>query len=150
MDILAPLRTSLKKTSILYKYSEGCNSKFLLNIEYDGCEGLEILACFNVNLVLILRFVQTLIHVRFESKPLRQSLNWTLVSRELVHGSSDFLLVALQVPKPLRLHLLELLVSALIQGNLLAHVRVETKVRVRREKSVQHGVNFWKQILSSC
>lgn len=89
-----------------------------------------------------LHFVQTLVHVRFESKPLRQCLDGTLVSRELVHDSSDFLLVSLEVPKPLGLHLLELLVSALVQRNLLAHVWVETKVRVWREKSVKHGVNF--------
>ncbi len=83
-----------------------------------------------------------LVHECSEPQPLAQSLDGSLVSRELADGSLELLLVSLQILKTLGLHLLQLLLSALVQSHVFTHVWVKAEVRVRREQSVQHSVHF--------
>lgn len=85
-----------------------------------------------------------MVHVGLKSGPLSQPLGGGFLSRENGCNLSDLFFVPLQIPEALRLKLVQLLLAALIHGDVLVEERVEAEVGVGREEGVQHGVNLWR------
>lgn len=87
---------------------------------------------------------QPVIHVGSESGPLTEPLDGAFLPREYVSCLLKLLLIPLQVADALSLQQVELLVSVLVQGDLLVHVGVEAEIGVGREEAIKHGVNLWR------
>lgn len=76
---------------------------------------------------------QAVVHVGPESGPLGQPLDRALLPVEDAGSLLQLLFVPLQVAEALGLQLVQLLVAALVQSDLLVHVGVEAEVGVGRE-----------------
>lgn len=85
------------------------------------------------------------VHVSPEPRPLCQLLDGAFLSCEDASCLLQLLLVSLQIADALSLQQVQLLLPALVHGDVLAHVRVEAEIRVGREEGVQHGVNLWRE-----
>lgn len=88
---------------------------------------------------------EPLVHVSLELAPFGQSLDGALLLAQHAGRLPQLGVVALQVALPLALEEVQLLHSALVQRDVLAHVGVEAEVGVGGKESVQHGVHLWNK-----
>lgn len=85
---------------------------------------------------------ETLVHVGLELGPLGHSLDGALLLTQHAGRLSQLGLVALQVALPLALEEVQLLRTALVEWDVLAHVGVEAEVGVGGQEGIQHGVHL--------
>lgn len=84
------------------------------------------------------------IHVRPGPDPVCQPPHGALLSGEDGSRLLQLLLVPLQVAEALGLKQGHLLLPVVVNGDVLAHVRVEAEIGVSGQEAVQHGVDLWR------
>lgn len=85
---------------------------------------------------------EALVHVGLQFDPLCQSLDAALLLTQHAGRFPNLVLVALQIAVALAHEEIQLLRAALVQRDVLAHVRVEAEVGVRGQEGVEHGVHL--------